>query len=537
MTFFLRRFVLVCRIVSLALAALSCAKPAPPAKQAAPAPPSLLARPHVTLVAVTDWQATLKPCGCTVDLQKGGIERLSQWLGELRKQDDSVLVVHAGSLLHDGDVAATPAAQAQMQLRREVFGEALASLRPAAVAASSWDLSAGGTDTLAAYAKAGLPLVSLGPAPPGLTTQPMVLVKTASGVSVALLAVDPSDKEAERAALVRQHAQRARSQGAQVVVVLSNLGLRGSRRLARAVPGLDAIVVGQLDERVEPLRDLEREEDTVIVHAARHGAWLAALTLVPDRAGGPYQDADAYLPDAASELQRRADALQAQFEGAKAKATLATQLATPWYLAQRQDLQARIARANAAVGQPLPTGKLAAFRSVGLPWTAPTDPAMTALVGRYEKRAAASAEQLAAQPVPPIAGQPHYVGYGECMGCHMTTQGFSLNDAHSHAWQTLQDAGKTRDLDCVPCHVTGWQAPGGSALANVDKFSAVRCEACHGPGSEHAADPAGTKAAGQVGAVRAEVCQTCHTAQHSPRFDFVEYRKRLLVAGHGARLL
>lgn len=522
--------------VSAAIAS-GCAKAAtPPADK----PTSLLARGHVTLVAVTDWQATIKPCGCTIELQKGGIERLSHWLAALRQQDDSVLVVHAGSLLQDGEVAATAAAQAQFQLRRAVFGDALQALGPAAVALSSWDVSAGGEAVQSAYAKAKWPVLALGAPPPGVPTRPSVVTRTASGVMVALMAVDPAAaaQDAERAQLVRDEVRKVRDQGAQVVVLLSNLGLRGSRRLARAVPGLDAIVVGQLDERAEPLRDLEREGDTIIVHAARHGASLAALTLVPDKGGGPYRDADAYLPGAATELQGRLDALQAQFDSAKAKATLATERATPWYLSQLEDLRQRIVQANAAAGKPAPPGKLAAFRSVGLLWTAPTDPAMTELVRRYEEKAAASAELLAAQPVAAADNQPHYIGYGACMGCHMTTQVFSLNDAHGKAWQTLQSVGKTRDLDCIPCHVTGWQKPGGSALANLDTFSAVRCEACHGPGSAHAEKPGkGADSGLVVGKLTADICAGCHTAQHSPRFDFDQYRKKLLLPGHGARLL
>lgn len=515
-----------------------CKKESEPAK---PAAPSLLTRPHVTLVAVTDWQATLKPCGCTVDLQKGGIERLSQWMADLRRQDDSVLLVHAGSLLHESDAAANPATLAQLQLRRQVFADGLALLQPAAVALSSWDLAAGKEAVAAAYAKAPWPLLALGAASSGVPVRASVVVKTKSGVAVALIGVDPAAaaQDADRAALVKAQADKARSQGAQVVVVLSNLGLRGSRRLARAVPSLDAIVVGQLAEREEPLRDMEREGDTVLVHAARHGAWMAALTLVPNSgSAGPYQDAAAYLPDAASELQQRLDAMQAQFDQAKAKATVATQQATPWYEAQLADLRQRIVQAKAAEGRPVPAGKLAAFRSVGLEWSAPTDPAMTALVRRYDEQAAKSAELLAAKPVPAVEGQPHYVGYGVCMGCHMTAQVFSLNDAHGRAWKTLEDAGKTRDLDCVPCHVTGWQQPGGSAFGNLDQFSAVRCEACHGPGSAHAAKPSrGAQSGLRPSPLAAENCQGCHTAQHSPRFAFEAYRKRLLVPGHGARLL
>lgn len=511
---------------------------AEPASSTAPA--ALLARPHVTLVALTDWQATLKPCGCTVELQKGGIERIARWLGDLRRDDDSVLVVHAGSLLHDDEPAATPAAQAQLALRRQVFGEALAELKPAAVALSSWDLASGPTEVTQAYSTAAWPVLALAPVPGVARAETSKLVRTKSGVAVGLLSVDPAatTDEATRARLVQAEVEKLKQQGAQVLVVLSNLGLRSSRRLARAVPSLDAVVVGHLDERAEPQRDLDREGNTLIVHAARHGAWFATLTLVADPAGGPWRDADAYLPGVAAELTARRDALQAHFSAAKARGLLATERALPFYEQELADLQRRIDHSNAVAGQPVPGGRLAAYRSVGLDWSAPTDASIAALVQRYDSQAAASAEQLAAAPVPAVAGQPHYIGYGECLGCHMTAQVFSLNDLHGKAWQTLETAGKTRDLDCVPCHSTGWLKPGGSALANIGKFSAVRCEACHGPGSDHRISrKAAALGGGKMGTVKAAVCEGCHTAQHSPRFDFESYRQRLLVPGHGTQML
>lgn len=528
------------RLAVLVWTTLFCAACTKQASAPVVAPQSLLSRPHVTLVAVTDWQATLKPCGCTVELQKGGIERIAQWLGELRQQDDSVLVVHAGSLLHDGEVAAAPAAQAQFGLRRQVFAQTLQRLGTAAVALSGWDLAHGGTETALAYAQAKWPVLALGAPPAGVAAQSSLLTETKSGVSVGLIGVDgvAGTDDAQRLELVRVEVAKVRQQGAQVVVVLSNLGLRGSRRMARAVTGIDAMVVGQLDERGEPLRDMEREGDTLLVHAARHGAWMAALTLVPNPAGGGWLQASEFLPGAAADLEARQAGLQAQFDAAQRHATLATQLAKPFYVEQLTDLQQRLARAKAAAGQPVPAGKLAAFRSVGLLWSAPVDDTVAALVKTYDAAAAASAEKLAVQPVPAVLGQATYIGHGNCLTCHMPTQAFAMNDAHSKAWQTLEKVGKTRDLDCVPCHVTAWQLPGGSALGNLDKFQAVRCEACHGPGSLHAAGPVSGEATRPgMPALVAEKCAVCHTAQHSPRFDFAQYRQRLLVPGHGARML
>ena len=199
-----------------------------------------------------------------------------------------------------------------------------------------------------------------------------------------------STEDAARATLVRAEAAKLRAAGAQVLVVLSNLGLRNSRRLARAVPDLDAIVVGQLEERVEALRDLDREGNTLLIHAARHGVWFATLTLATDPVGGTWGDADAYLPGAEAELTVRRDALQAQFRAAKTRGLLATERALPFHEAELADLQRRIDQAKATAGKPLPSGRLAAYQSVGLDWSAPPDAAVAALVQRYDQQAAAN---------------------------------------------------------------------------------------------------------------------------------------------------
>ena len=117
------------------------------------------------------------------------------------------------------------------------------------------------------------------------------------------------------------------------------------------------------------------------------------------------------------------------------------------------------------------------------------------------------------------------------MDCHDDTAPFVASDPHYRAWATLEKAGKTRDLECVPCHTTGFREPGGSAFDNLKGFVNVQCEACHGAGSKHVqADGDG---GGLVGEPAAAVCGKCHTPEHSPRFEYKSYRGRLRVPGHG----
>ena len=489
-------------------------------------------RPHVTIIAVTDWQSVLKPCGCTVDLQKGGIERIAKFVDDLRKKDDSVLVVHAGSLLADPE-AVTGARAAQMANRLQAFSDALDHVQIAAVALSTYDMDVGGQVVNDVYDSAKWPLLAL----QGGSRKAMrsTLARTKSGVSVGLLGVDPKapENEERRQQAVQDEVVRLRSQGVKVVVVLSNLGLRGSRKLARAVPGIDVMVVGQLDEKVEPELDLEREGDTLMIHAARHGAWISALTLAPSGQDHAWKEVSEAIPGVTNDLQERIATAAKTLADIKARSTIANQKALPFFEARLADMQLRLDAAKLAQNKPLPAGALAAFRPIGLPWSMPTDPDVAKIVEEYDARVAETNLKAAGEVPAPKAGQAGYVGQKACMECHDDAAGFQAVDMHQQAWKSLEKAKKTKDLDCVSCHVTGFGQPGGSNLAHLDGFTDVGCEGCHGPGSLHVKAPTRGANSHIIGQPDSTICATCHTSVHSPRFDYPDYRKRLLVPGHG----
>ena len=178
---------------------------------------------------------------------------------------------------------------------------------------------------------------------------------------------------------------------------------------------------------------------------------------------------------------------------------------------------------------------MGAYRSVALPWSEPVDAQVAARVRAFGDEVGKRNEAALKEPLPAAEGKARYLGQQVCLGCHTPVHDFATSNPHSHAWATLEAAGKTRDLDCVGCHTTGWRQPGGSAFGNLATFANVQCEACHGPGSLHVA--AGDKSAPIAGFDRVPTeatCAGCHTAEHAPRFDFGLYRRRLVVPGHGA---
>ena len=117
---------------------------------------------------------------------------------------------------------------------------------------------------------------------------------------------------------------------------------------------------------------------------------------------------------------------------------------------------------------------------------------------------------------------------------HPAAVAFWNSTAHANAWSTLEARNKTFDAECVACHVTGWETPGGATIGHTAKLENVQCEVCHGPGKAHA--EAGGGKTLLTAQHQASNCATCHNEHHSPRFSYPTYRERILGPGHGSPL-
>lgn len=500
---------------------------------AAPPPTGLLALPHATLVAMSDASSVLKPCGCTEELQRGGVERNARWLREAKRLDSALALVHAGNLLVE-DEPPLPRMAAQRAMRQDAFVDVLTSLPVVAVALSSDDIERGGAHVKALLARSGLPLVADGWDHGVAGVAVRRLIKLDGGLKLAVFALDSAagDLDAQNG-LVAVHVAAARAEGADLIVALSNLGLRNSRRVARAATGLDAIVVGAVPDRLEQVEEADREGDVWLLETPRHGAAMAVLTIAMHGEGGAI-DASPWLPTTRTTLQARIDALQADLQrlGVGVQ-TVATERSLPVWRRALDEARARLERMTRQASGPLPAGRLGAYRSVALPWTAAVDAATAAKVALYDAAVAKANQQALQQPLAAQPGVPAYVGAAVCLGCHQAVAPFARADNHAHAFATLERVGKAADLDCVGCHTTGWLQPGGAAFGNLSTFKNVQCEACHGPGANHVAAADKTDGAGLNAKPGAGACEQCHTPEHAPRFDFRAYVQRVMVPGHG----
>jgi len=110
-----------------------------------------------------------------------------------------------------------------------------------------------------------------------------------------------------------------------------------------------------------------------------------------------------------------------------------------------------------------------------------------------------------------------------CKTCHPRIHKIWEHSRHGHAYETLRKINKAFDPECLVCHVVGLNEPGGfiSEIDTPDLMN-VQCEMCHGPGLKHSQAPAPG-----FGKNAKQACKKCHVKNHSPRFNFDTYWKKI----------
>jgi peroxiredoxin len=115
-----------------------------------------------------------------------------------------------------------------------------------------------------------------------------------------------------------------------------------------------------------------------------------------------------------------------------------------------------------------------------------------------------------------------YVGAAACKECHRAEYSHWEKTAHAQAHETA----KAKSAPPVKLfrYNTGVDSPGGYPEAGR---AGVQCEACHGPGEKHLANP-GAKGHGFIVGLKSEcsncvveqICRRCHSVGDDPEFDF-----------------
>jgi len=529
------------RLLVLLIAAAACAAPKPPApaaqqQQSAAKEP---AADRVTLIFSASVAGQIVPCGCAPD-QRGGLPRAVSLVRKLRQGEPNLLFVDAGDLLFEN--ASRPPAQMltqrQLKARTLAQGDALLGTAARAVGQRVLALGAGFVTETAGQ----VPLLDAGVAPvPGARA---TMLASAGPVKVGLFA---AGFEADPATTFAARAKSLREQGARIVVLL--LHPRGDTAFTAAqallpaaqAAGVDLVILGRRDD---PAADPNRKEPGSPPLLAVEGHGQSLLRVDVHLGQGPLS-----LAPGAEDREEELKGLDARIKRFREQAKGAPE--------RRAQLEAKIAeleerkRAIAAAPPPAPAPGSTWAEVTFLPLTqqAGADPDAQKLVDAYDKKVTelnlAEAQRQPETCPPPARGERAFVGAASCAECHQDAAEFWAQTKHAHAYETLVKVEKQFSLDCIRCHVTGWQQPGG--VCRIDRTHLggpgfkgtgvgrrdVQCEDCHGPGSEHVKDATGQFIQREV---PASACMRCHEAANSPHFDDAKYRPYIVGPGHGQPL-
>lgn len=507
-------------------------------KQTATAMGSEVGAPTARLVLLTDVAGALEPCGCTKD-QLGGIGHFGAWVKRSRGPG---FVAAAGPLFFM-DAELDPQRGDQDRAKADAMARVLAQLDFAAFAPgkNDWSTGAVGLAELARQSGATAIVEMTQQHDPPLS---LSVVREVRGTPLRIGFVgygqsSESGLGGSAEEVVRRGVEQAKSQGANVLIALAAVGRGEAKRIADAVPELTAVVVGSTKSNGDAnttTPESERIGNVLIAQSANHLQSAMVLDLYlrePAQPGRIIRFADATgaaLANRRHDLLARIDDLHDKLAAwERDRSVSAEDIA-----ARRRDLERLEAERASLDSAPTPaSGSFYRYSSEEIRESLGLDPAIeTELSGYYkavnEHNRVAFADRL---PQPPARGAAHYVGVEVCSSCHQAARRVWDGTQHAHAYATLSSQFKEFNLDCVSCHVTGYDKPGGSTVTHVELLRDVQCEVCHGPGSKHAANPEedGTI----MSSPSPSLCLDCHHPPHVEHFDPVAKMAEILGPGHG----
>ncbi|HEU4532576.1 MAG TPA: multiheme c-type cytochrome [Polyangiaceae bacterium] len=519
---------------ALLAACEGCRSPGAAGAPAAAAPPTL------RLYLSSAVAGALEPCGCSAN-QLGGFDRLASYLRAQQPLAPNALYLEAGPLFFLEPVAHGEL-PAQDAWKAEAIAGALKTMGFAAWAPGLNDWCGGGEtfarlrassggEALAANLRAG----GEGLAPTALREAGGVKVGLVglsaprrAGVAPAGVAIGP-EAEALRGAIAELKAK-----GAQVLVGLAAMPRGEAMRLVDQNPGLHVLLVGKpfvADDANDKAAPPVLLGETLVVETANHLQTLGVVDLYVRDGQFKFQDAAGV-----ARASERA-ALVGRVEELEAKLRQWEQdpgVARADVEARRADL-ARLRGELRGLETPPPPSAGSFFRFTNVPVADALgrDEAVSRDMLAYYKRVNDHNRQaFAGREPPPAEGGQRYVGVEACAACHQGARDVWKGTAHAGAYATLSRQYKEFNLDCVSCHVTGYERPGGSTVTQNAALQNVQCESCHGPGALHVADPA------KKGLIAAQpdpqACVSgCHHSPHVEGFDPVAMMHKVLGPGHG----
>ncbi|MCX5741394.1 MAG: multiheme c-type cytochrome [Proteobacteria bacterium] len=471
------------------------------------------------------------PCGCTSD-PLGDLSRTAKVITDARARGP-VLVVDAGSLLYAKSPIPPPLAFQEDAKAKLLVRSYQEPLQVAAIGLGPADLANG-------VASITPPRQAVNATEGPLEAPKVVTVgSTTVGIFGVIAADTIAAKVSDPIAAGKAAVKELRGKSATIIVALVQASTKKDAvTLVRDIGGIDLAIAGLGINAPEPDRVEVAQQvgDTWLVVPANRGQVLARVDVTLRPGAGMV---DAIGPSVAEARQVNIAKQLAELDADIAKFQQDPS-ADPKFLAQKRDEKVRLAgERDGLARQPyvIPaTGSYFTLDHIRINKQLACDQGVQQGVSDFY-RTTGEANVLAAAGKPvsaPAKGQARYVGMAACDDCHPDEVKQWKTTVHAQAWKTLVDRGQQFDYDCIGCHVTGWDKPGGANLAHNDELRDVQCETCHGPGSIHVDKGGVEKPAAIAKAPPPDMCATqCHTKEHSDTFQYEAYLRDIVAEGHG----
>lgn len=315
-----------------------------------------------------------------------------------------------------------------------------------------------------------------------------------------------------------------------LLVLLSNYDQQQNRLIAETVPAIKLIIQAGTGVQNQPPLAVG---NALICQAERQGKHLGLLEINWQQSGiwGTDQPARS-LAEARGEMDGINWRL-IRLEKSRPPAELATDAAYKNLLLQKERAAGTIKELEMEINlQKLKDQAPSSYNNsfIAIETNLPEDQQVQAIVAESKKlvnelgRTKALRNNAAPGAETPLAGHPEPdgpAGWKSCGGCHEAQSAFWQKTRHAAAYKTLADRQQEFNLNCLPCHVT--RVSDNSSAINADILTLppglqkVGCEACHGAGRQHAADPQSSPLARKPGPA---ICLACHRHEHDDKFNY-----------------
>lgn len=501
-----------------------------------------------------------EPCGCTLDVKAGGIDRIVGVIDKARSFHEGQLTLDVGNIWFETAKVGENQIK-QEELTARMLAKAYAQLGVTASVPGPTDFARGVEMYKELMATAKIKAIAANVSVGGEALEPFVIheikgmkVGVIGGVDAALYQGIEGVAASELEPKLAKALEALEAMKVDVTVMIYHGAPEKGRALVKAHPEVDFIVLAREARETDQVDEIGRSRTLEVLDQGRYVGWLKLYNPAGVKDDAPYENSRV---GSKSELEAVERQIKYVNESINKLPPAAPGEESPILAKLRERLAGLEERKegikNSAVK--VPEGKRAfIWRTIRLDEGYPSNANTLAQVDALKLEIDELNRAQTFEVVPVKEGEPFYVGSVKCQACHAEAFAFWKKTNHGTALDTLVEQKKDFNQDCVGCHVVGFEEPGGSVLGKLEytvKFSEagldlhkdlkhVGCENCHGPGSKH------VEAAmfGKLGDPKQHInnkidettcTQSCHVTEHSPRFNWDTYIEQITGKGHARR--